>query len=184
MERLRRGDRALPTGRLDIEGSRLVRVLSVAQRQFLREVQVQPLGKLTRFGPLGEVRCDRRIVRRRPCKRRGSEAFAGRQRERLPGARAIPPPATGTAGARHDGHVVIVLRRRAYHRGPANVDVLDDLLVVVGQPCCRRLEGVKIADHEINGRDVLFLEGAVLGVVPDGEKAAVNARVQRLHAPV
>ena len=70
----------------------------------------------------------------------------------------------------------VILRRRAHHRRSPDVDEFDRGI---------RREGVEIAHHEINRRDVVFGQrGAVLGLVEVGQNAGVNPRVQRLHPTV
>ena len=84
-----------------------------------------------------------------------------------------------------DGDVVVVLGGAAEHGGAADVDVLDG---VVERDVGLRdggLERVKVHHHEVNRRDAVLLHsGLVLSVAADVEQAAVDLRVQRLHAAI
>src|SRR5262249_23514386 len=64
-------------------------------------------------------------------------------------------------------------------------DVLDDLLVRGPATGDSRLEGIEVADDKVDGLDAVSVQGGdVLGIVADGEDAAVDARMQRLDAAV
>ena len=83
-----------------------------------------------------------------------------------------------------DRDALVVLGRRADHRRPADVDVLDRL--VERRAARDRLaERVEVHDHEID-RDEAGLPASPRGASAVGrpEEAAVDARVQRLDAPV
>ena len=78
----------------------------------------------------------------------------------------------------------VVLGGRADHRRPADVDVLD----AVGERGALRhgrLERIEIDHQQIDGRDaVRVCSGRVLGIVADGQKAAVHLGMQRLEPAV
>jgi hypothetical protein len=79
----------------------------------------------------------------------------------------------------------VVLGRSADHRGPADVDVLDDVGLADPAPPGRALERVEVDAHEIDVLDVVLGCGAhVPGVAADGQQAGVEPGVQRLHAAV
>jgi hypothetical protein len=79
----------------------------------------------------------------------------------------------------------MVLRRRADHRRPADVDVLDRVLERAVRLRHRRFERIEVHHHEIDRTDLVRLHLlAVLRVVAPRQQAAVNLRVQCLHAPV
>ena len=85
--------------------------------------------------------------------------------------------------ARHRRDVGEVLRGGAQQRGPADVDHLDRLLL--GHAALRGDlgEGVEVDDDEVERLDRERLErGEVVLAVAPGEDAAVDPRVQRLHA--
>jgi hypothetical protein len=87
-------------------------------------------------------------------------------------------------GTAHGGAVREVLRRAAQHRRAADVDHLDR--VGLGDPAPGRhlLERVEIDADEVECLDVVLLESCdVIRLVPAGEDAGVDARVERLHAP-
>ena len=68
-----------------------------------------------------------------------------------------------------------VLRRRAEHRRPADVDQLDARLAG---------ERVEVDDDEVERLDVVLLESRhVLLAVAPREDPGVDARMERLHAP-
>ncbi len=77
----------------------------------------------------------------------------------------------------------MVLRRRADHRGPADVDVLDGQLVGAVGARDGGLERVEVHHHEIDGLDVVLGHDLDVQITP-AEDAAVNLRVQRLHPAV
>jgi len=78
----------------------------------------------------------------------------------------------------------VILRRRADHCRPANVDILD-AFVEAGAARDRLLEGIEIDDQEINRLDPVGIHRRlVLRIVADGEQAAMHLRVQGLDAPV
>ena len=166
-----------------VQGSPLVGVLAVAQ--LLLEAATE--------GAIG-----RHVVafrRRHPGRYRGvvgGGAAIGLAGEPLPeGERSRPAVCLHFGEHRpvvrsldYDRDAGVVFRRRADHCRPADVDVLD--AVFVGAPFRHgRLEGVEIADEEIDRRDAVLVRGSVvLGVAADGEQAAVDLWVQRLEAPV
>jgi hypothetical protein len=78
-----------------------------------------------------------------------------------------------------------ILRGRANHRRPANIDLFDD----IGRRDAglrRRLpERIQIDANEIDRRDaVLGDRGHVLGKIAPREQAAMDGGMERLHAPV
>ena len=100
---------------------------------------------------------------------------------------------TGLDGGQHavvvirigDGpNAVMVLGGGANHGRPADVDVLDDLLAVVGT-CKRRREWVQVHGDEVDGCQAVLGKLFAMGCeVASGQEAGVNRRVQRLHATV
>jgi hypothetical protein len=84
----------------------------------------------------------------------------------------------------HDGDALVVLRRRAQHRRAADVDVLDGVGQADARLGDRLAERVEVHHDQVDGLDAVL--GHLLLVVGDGpaEQAAMDARVQRLHAPV
>ena len=160
----------------------LVRVLAVRQVGDLlvgADVQRREVLRLLR-----EPARDRGVVARGVGEGLGGERLARRHRQ--PGAGAAQLVEHGVVGlrARDDGRVGVVLGGRADHRRPADVDVLDDL--GVGQAAGdAALEGVEVHADEV---DLLDLVGAerrdVRGIRADRQQAGVEARMQRLDAPV
>ena len=88
----------------------------------------------------------------------------------------------GVGGDRREG---MVLGRRADHRRPADVDLLDRLFERHARLADRGFEGVEIDDHQFEGQDAVLGQGLhVLGVVVPAEDAAVDLGMQRLEPPV
>ena len=103
--------------------------------------------------------------------------------------------ATGSIELR--GHLVVVLRRHdnqdvakilgggPHQAGPADVDLLDHLIEAnawLGRRLDKRIE---IDDDQIDHPNAMLLgQREVFRMMPAGENAAVNLRVQRLDAPV
>src|SRR5436189_937967 len=78
----------------------------------------------------------------------------------------------------------MILRRRADHRGAANIDILDDL-GPLRAPHHRLKERVEIDHDEIDRADaVRGHRRCMLGIVADGEQAAMDHRVERLDPSV
>jgi len=78
----------------------------------------------------------------------------------------------------------VVLGRGADHGGTADVDVLD-AGVEIGALGDGRLERIEADDEEIDRLDVVRTHGGgVIRVVADGEQAAMDLRMQRLHPAV
>ena len=78
-----------------------------------------------------------------------------------------------------------VLRRRADHRRPADVDVLDHLRVGHSVPRGGPLERVQVDAHEVDQLDVVLLGRAhVRRVVAYCQQRRMELRMKRLHPPV
>ncbi len=158
-----------------VERGGLVRVLAVAQLVRAGEFERGAPGQV--HGVPGEVRGDGRVVR------------AG-VREGLAGERAplvqveVSLQSAGVVGGVHeDDHAGEVLRGRAQHGGPADVDVLQGL--GLGHAARDRLaEGVEVDAHEVDGVDAVRGELREVPLVAPREDAAVNAGMQRLDAAV
>ena len=78
----------------------------------------------------------------------------------------------------------MVLGRGADHGGTADVDVLDAGFEIgaLGDGCFERIEA---DDEEIDRLDVVRTHGGgVIRVVADGEQAAMDLGMQRLHPAV
>jgi hypothetical protein len=79
----------------------------------------------------------------------------------------------------------VVLGGRADHARPADVDVLDRLVERHARLAHRLLERVEVDADQVDRLDAVLAHGGhVLGVVAQGEQAAVDLRVQRLDAAV
>ncbi len=125
------------------------------------------------------------IVRCGASKRRRRQSLAGCKRQRASVGLQLLDRLRVLPGIGQDGNVSVVFRRSAGHRGPANVDVLDDLFMAAAGSGHGRLERIEVAHDEIDGDDALGLErGRVLRLVAHGEDAAINIGVQRLDPPV
>ena len=154
-----------------------MRVLAVRQIQLPGEHRQERVRK--GLG-LGEPTRDRGLVGRR-------------HRERLPGQ---PPPRVQrqlAAGAElhqnlpvplrpaHRSDVREVLRRRAQHRRPADVDHLDRVLLANRLPRDDALERIEVHADEVERLDLVLVErGAVVCPVAPREDRRVDPRVQGL----
>ena len=84
-----------------------------------------------------------------------------------------------------DGGEGVVLGRRAHQRRPANVDLLDGLLLGDALAGHRGLEGIEIHHHQLEGEDaVLGQRFHVRGIVVAAEDSAVDLRVERFEPAV
>ena len=127
----------------------------------------------------------RRRRHRRPCAhRRLRELAAQRVRRRAVIGVHFREHDRIVFGIDDDRDPVVVLGGRADHRRAADVDVLDRL-VEIRTARDRRFEGIEIADEEIDAFDAVRAHGfGVIGLVAQREKAAMDFRMQRLHAAV
>ena len=131
-----------------------------------------------------QVVADRRVVAR--------DAIEGGDRERE--ARGIAHAAVAFQVGLHrrvlrgigdDCDVLPVLGRRADHRGAADVDVLDRVVERAVRLRDRRFERIKIDDQQVDRPDAVLVDRGDVGRdVAPREQAAVDLRMQRLHAPV
>ena len=79
----------------------------------------------------------------------------------------------------------MVLRRRAQQRRPADVDHLDDFRVLEPEPAGDALERIEVDADELERLDAVLGERShVARHLAPGEDPRVDARVQRLDAPV
>jgi hypothetical protein len=86
-------------------------------------------------------------------------------------------------GRIHDhGDGRVVLRCGAQHRRPADVDVLDRLLVAAIRARDGLRKRVEIDDEQVDGLDAVFAHHPFVDS-PTAEEAAVDPRVQRLDTP-
>ena len=82
-------------------------------------------------------------------------------------------------------HIFVILRRRAHHGRPADIDIFDGFFQRDAGLGNRFPERIQIDADEINADDaVLFHRGDMRRIVADGQNPAVNFRMQRLHTPV
>jgi hypothetical protein len=78
----------------------------------------------------------------------------------------------------------VVLRRAPQHRGPADVDHLDGVLLLDTEATRDLCERVQTDANEVERDDPVPPEGGdVLRVVGAGENRGVDPRVERLHPP-
>ena len=133
-----------------------MRVLPVAELAGLLQREPDEPWKFTRCGLLREPGGDRQVVRRRVGEGLGGQPKPRRPRERplqlqLIGHHRIP------VGAHDDADGLEVLRGRANHRRPTDVDLLDH--VFEPGPGRHRLpERVEVHDHQLEGFDPVLGE--------------------------
>ncbi len=177
------GHEVRPRPDLLVVGRALVRVLAVGEvRDLLVGADEQRREVLVL---LREPAGDRRVVARGQGEGVGRERLARRHRERAARVAQLLEHGVVGLGPRDHGGERVVLRGRADHRRPADVDVLDDLRLRDPAPARGPLEGVEVHAHEVDPLDVVLGRGLeVLRVVADREQAGVELRVQRLDAPV
>jgi hypothetical protein len=141
----------------------LMRVLAVGQ---VGDLLVRPdeQGREV-VGALGEPAGDRRVVAGGVGERVARKRLARLDRERAAGRLQLGEHAVVGLRLDDDRRERVVLRGRANHRRPADVDVLDDLGVGHAAPGGGALEGVEVDAHEIDGLDAVLRErGDVLGI--------------------
>ena len=130
---------------------------------------------------LGEPARDRGVVARRVRERLGRQRLARAERQLPLGVLELLQHGVVHLGPGHDRREREVLRRRADHRRPADVDVLDHL--VLGRPATRGgpLERVEVHAHQVDELDLLLLGGEhVIGVVAQRQQPGVELRMERL----
>ncbi len=83
-----------------------------------------------------------------------------------------------------DSDIGMVLRRRADHRRPADIDVLD--AIVIRRAARDRLfERIEIHIEKIDGEDVVRRHrGDMVGRVAHRQEPAMNGGMERLDAPI
>ena len=87
-------------------------------------------------------------------------------------------------GIGDDRHERVILRGRTDHRRAADVDIFDDL-VSPGAFCDGLRKGVEVDHGKIDRANaVLDHRDGMIGIVADGEEAAVDHRVERLDPAV
>ena len=174
----RAGDAADMRPGRQIERRLLVRVLAITQ--FGRQMRGHHAGRREHM-PLiggGEPLTDRRVISRRQRIGLRGKGPALRQRGFAARHRRI----IGRVG--DNRHMRMVLRRRAHHTRPADVDVFDDL-VAAGALGHRRRKRIQIHHHQIDRADFVLRHGCqMLGIVAHRQQAAVDLGMQRLDPPV
>ncbi len=120
---------------------------------------------------------------------RAVEGFGGELTEggvaELAGRRELLEDLAVVLVAGDHGHAGVVLGCRADHARSADVDVLDDDLVLDTASSGDLLKGIEAADDHIDGLDTVVGDGLhVLGHVAPREDAGHEARVHGLDAPV
>ncbi len=130
-----------------------------------------------------EPTCDGGVVGGRRRERGAGQAHSRHRRDlaALPQFREHGVVVLRTADRRH---VRVALRRRAQQRRAADVDHLDDVAVRRVRRLGGTLEGIEVHADEVERSDPVLRERCqVVGHVAPGEDAAVDLRVERLHAP-
>ena len=166
--------------RIHVVRGALVRVLAVGEIGHLDELAQVPVGERLRIRePVG----DRDVVARRVRERLGGQLAPSVEAEIARGlAQLVQHEAVALRIDQHRDRCE-VLRGGAHHRGPADVDRLDDIRLARLPPGGHVPERVEVDDHEIDRLDaVLGQRGLVALVVATREQRAVDTRVQRLHA--
>ena len=166
-----------------VERRRLVGVLAVAHVERLRPA---PVERRPEARPVAgaEIVGDRAVVARGRAEDLLGEAAVGRRRDGA-GRPELLEDRPVVVRIDHHRHVGVVLRRRAEHRGPPDVDLLDRLGERRPGPCDGLPEGIEVDRNEVDRLDVVRAHGrCVLSQVAAPEEPTVDLRVEGLHAPV
>ncbi len=179
-----RGDACPGRGDVTVERGLLMRVFPVPQVLNFVEDEGQRVGEALRFHLVGgaQVAGDHGVVargvgeclRRQPRTGRERRAALGgdlRQQRRILGR----IDAHGDKG--------MVLRGRAQHRGPANINVFNRVRVAAARARDRFGERIEVHDQQVDWLDLLLLHHGIVDSAPS-EQAAVNLRMQGLHPAV
>ncbi len=185
------------TRAVGIERGLLMRILAVAQIEGFSEAEPQSVGETvsaterklpavlfrrTNFLQRGR---DRRVIRRR-----GGEGFLRQpplrlQRERSVIALHLAGDCVVVRRRSDDGNILKILCRRAHHRRPANVDVLNDVFELRPRLGGGLLEGVEIDHHHVDGLDAVRADGgAMLRLAANVQNAAMHLGMKRLHPAI
>ena len=134
--------------------------------------------------PRRQLRGDPRVVRRRVAERLDRESRPQAVGD-MPAVADRVEDGVVARRRRHDRDVGVVLRGGPDHRGPADVDLLDELVERDAGPLGSRRERVEVDDDELErgdrGGDQLL---AMVGEAAVGEDPGVDPRMERLHPAV
>ena len=167
---------------LHIERGALVWVLAVGEVELLLPRR-DPVLRHLLVAP-AEPAADRRVVSRRGGKRLVGEPVPRRGRQ-LAGLLELGQDGVVAGRLHHDGHEPVVLRRRADHRRPADVDVLDRLVLGHVAARDRALERIEVHADEVDRLDrALAQRLGVVGVVAHCEQRRVQVGMKRLDPPI
>ncbi len=177
-----RGD-ARAVRAVGVERGALVRILAIAQRLPPDAGQHEARRKFLAFHAREPLR-DRGVVGAGARIGGGGEALLEREAHRAAVGRHFVHQRRIVRRVGDDGDEIVVLRGRADEGRPADVDVLDALLEARALRH-GRFERVEIDHHEVDRLDAVLLHRLeVPGRVAPREDAAVDLRLQRLHAPI
>ncbi len=166
--------------RLGVERRPLVRVLPVGEVEHLLVSDRQVFGEVLVLHR--EPAADRGVVAGGLGEGLVGEPVAGRGRDLAGALLQLGADRVVGLGFDDDGDALVVLRRGADHRRPADVDVLDRDLVGDFVPGDSLLEGVEVDADEVDRLDPLALQRRhVLGVAAPRQERRVQPRVQGLH---
>ena len=143
-----------------VHSGALMRVFPVTQGERLAEAQAQRGGKIIgraalemaiTHGGLFEGRGDGSVVGRSSSEGLLRQTPAGGERKIA--AHALHFLGDGGVIGRRgdDGNILEILGGRAHHRGPANIDVLDQLVGIDIGSSGGFLEGIKVHHHHVDG---------------------------------
>src|SRR5690554_1961082 len=185
------GEREAPAlcAALNIERSGLMRVLAITHIVGLLEAEREGRGEargrtvLLREGARARhISSDRAVISRRMAERLRREALA-RLKRRLALRAELLKHKLIIVGRGHDRHALMRFRSAPHHRRPADIDIFDGLF----SPCPardRRLKRIEVHTNEIDRRSANALESRAIVFAIAHQDAAVDARMERLHAAV
>ncbi len=165
---------------LRVQGGALMRVLAVREVEHLFERRRNRARALL---AAGEPRSDGGLVGGRRREGLGGEAAPGVERELAVLTQLVEHGAVliRTADRRH---ARVVLRSRPQHRGAADVDHLDGVVLAHAPAPGDLCERIEVHAHELERPDAELVERErVLLAVGPREDRRVHVGVQRLHAP-
>ena len=165
-----------------IECSVLVGILAVTQGLHPLRRQGQRLGRgRVTLHLTGEIATDGRVVSRGVAERLQGQAATMRQIGPV-ALQRLQHPAIVCGIDQHDDPLEI-LGPRPQQRHPADVDVLHSFGFGHIGPGDGLLEGIEIADHDVDGREAMFGQLRPVGVGVAGQNRPVDGGVQGLDPP-
>ena len=186
LQLVRGGDARFLDVLFHVEGRVLMRVLAVTHALLAAVLQVDGVGEgffLAALVDRAQVVGDGAVVLRGVLEGLDRELEAGGVGNLVVALAHLLDDLAVVRRVDHDDHVFVVLGCSTNHGRAADIDVLDGVFqgaVWVGDGL---LEGVEVDRDQVDAADAVLVHHAVVGTATT-ENAAVNLRVQGLHAAV